>query len=42
MERVVIFVGMYMQLHTVLCYIYTYDMIFCNNIFKIKSKLYTA
>jgi len=27
MEHVVIFVGIQMQLQTVLCYIYTYDMI---------------
>jgi len=34
MKHVVIFVGMYMQLQTVLRYSYTYDMIFVTKFLK--------
>lgn len=36
MEHVVIFVGMYTQLQTVLYYSYTYDMIFVTTFLKLN------
>jgi hypothetical protein len=36
MEHAVIFVGMYTQLQRVLCYSYTYDMIFTTQFLKSK------
>jgi len=36
MEHAVIFVGIYTRLQTVLCYSYTYDMIFITKFLKSK------
>jgi hypothetical protein len=41
MEHVIMFVSIQMQLQTLLCYSYTYDMIFVT-LFLTSNKLYIA